>query len=71
MQPLDEDEMMVLDSFLKFSEANEELQLLKRLRGLYATKNMSESRRSIWELLLIEFRRYILDFAETKKHEDL
>ncbi len=63
--------MMVLDSFLKFSEANEELQLLKRLRGLYATKNMSESRRSIWELLLIEFRRYILDFAETKKHEDL
>jgi hypothetical protein len=71
VQPLDEDETIALDSFLKFSKANEELKILKRLRGLYATKCMSESRRSIWNLLLIEFRRFLLDFVETKKHEDL
>jgi hypothetical protein len=67
---LDEEEMFVLDSFLKFSKSNEELKLLKRLRSFYAKKCLTESRRCIWNLLLVEFRRFILDFAETKKHED-
>ena len=68
---LDESEMIVLDSFLKFSNQNEELRLVKKFENLYRTRFMSESRRSIWSLLLLEFRRFVLDFAETKKHEDL
>ena len=70
-QLLDEAEMVVLDSFLKFSKQNEELRLVKKFENLYRTKFMSESRRSIWNLLLLEFRRFVLDFAETKKHENI
>lgn len=70
-QLLDENEMLTLDSFLKFSKSNEEIKILKRLRGFYANKCMTESRRCIWNLLMVEFRRFVLDFAETKKHEDL
>jgi hypothetical protein len=63
--------MIVLDSFLKFSKQNEELRLVRKFENLYRTKFMSESHRSIWSLLLLEFRRFVLDFAETKKHEDI